>query len=203
MARFPDREAELMALAQNIITGLTDNAAIFPAPPLTPVELQAILDSFITLCDEAVASQAASELVTVTKKGGREELEDGVKGVLRYAEELVDNDDAKLSLLGWGGIAGPTALQTPGQTRNLEMPRQGEGWVFLDWKRPADGGAVATYKIERRERPTGDWTILDIAHESEIMLVGQDRATDWEYRIVASNKAGGGPPSNTISRLES
>jgi hypothetical protein len=83
------------------------------------------------------------------------------------------------------------------------MPRQGDAWVFLDWKKPADGGAVASYKIERRERPTGAWTLLNVAFESEAMLTGQDRTVEWEYRVIASNKAGDGPPSNTTARLES
>ena len=39
MAKFPIREAEIKVLAQNIVTGLTDNAAIYPAPPVTPVDL--------------------------------------------------------------------------------------------------------------------------------------------------------------------
>ena len=61
MARFPIREAEIKELAQNMATGLTDNAAVYPAPPVTPVALQAVLDSLITLGDECVAARAAAE----------------------------------------------------------------------------------------------------------------------------------------------
>lgn len=32
MVRFPERETDVMALAQNIITGLTGNPATYPAP---------------------------------------------------------------------------------------------------------------------------------------------------------------------------
>jgi hypothetical protein len=203
MAQFPDREADLKALAQNMIAGLTENPALYPTPPVTPVDLKGDLESFVTLCDEAVAAHAAAEQATATKREGRQALADAMKAVLRYAENTVNYDDAKLSLLGWGGISAPTSLQPPGQSRNLEMPRQGDAWVFLDWKKPADGGAVASYKIERRERPTGAWTLLNVAFESEAMLAGQDRTVEWEYRVIASNKAGDGPPSNTTARLES
>ena len=41
MARFPDREAEIKALAQNIVTGLAENAANFPTPPVSSANLQA------------------------------------------------------------------------------------------------------------------------------------------------------------------
>ena len=203
MAIFPRSEDELKTLAQNVITGLTENPAIYPSPPLTPVELQAILDSFIVLCAEAVAAQAASEQVTDTKDGGREELADGLKAVLHYAEDTVDDDDSKLSLLGWGGKAAPTPLQPPGQPRTLEVPRQGVGWVFLDWNNPLEGGATTSYKIERRERPAGDWMLVELAYDTEKTLTGQDRTTDWEYRVIASNKAGDGAPSNIAARLES
>ena len=153
MARFPISEAEIKVLAQNIAAGLAANAATYPAPPVTAVALQAVLDSLITLTDEAVAAQAAAEQATVTKNAGLDELTDAMKAILRYAEDTVDYNDAQLTLLGWGGKAAAVALQAPGQARTLEIPSQGEGWVTLDWKKPIDGGAVASYKIERRERP--------------------------------------------------
>ena len=87
-------------LAQNIATGLTDNAATYPAPPVTAVALQAVLDSFITLGDDAVAAQAAAEQATNTKNAGQEELTDAMKAILRYAEDTVDYNDAQLTLLG-------------------------------------------------------------------------------------------------------
>ncbi len=201
MARFPDREAEIKALAQNIVTGLAANAADFPTPPVASVALAALLDSFITLGDEQVAAQAAAEQVTATKNAGLDELVTAMRADLRYAEDAVNYDDAKLSSLGWGGKAAPTALAVPGQPRALEAPSQGEGWVFLDWKKPADGGAVAAYKIERRERPAGDWTLISMAIESEATLNNQERGKEWEYRIIATNKAGDGVPSNTVAAV--
>jgi hypothetical protein len=202
MAKFPIRESDIKVLAQNIATGLTASAAVYPAPPVTAIALQANLDSLITLSDDCVAARAAAEAATVLKNAGLEELTDAMKAVLRYAEDTVDYDDAQLSLLGWAGLAAPEPLEVPGQPRELEVPRQGAGWVFIDWKRPIDGGAVANYKIERRERPTGDWALIGIAYDSEETLTGQDSATDWEYRVIASNKAGDGIPSNTVGRLE-
>jgi len=201
MAKFPIREPDIKVLAQNIVTGLTDNAALYPAPPVTAVALQAVLDSFITLGDECVAARGAAEQATVTKDAGLEELTDAMRAVLRYAEDTVDYEDAQLTLLGWGGIAAPTSLEAPGQARTLEIVRQGEGWVFLDWKSPSDGGAVASYKIERRERPSGDWTLTSLAMESEATLNNQERGKDWEYRVIAVNKAGEGIPSNTVAAV--
>jgi len=201
MARFPRTESEVKALAQNIVTGLAANPADYPTPPITSVDLQALLVSFITLCDDQVAAQAAAEQATETKAAGLEELITAMKADLRYAEDAVNFDDAKLTALGWGGMAAATALEVPGQPRSLESPRQGEGWIFLDWKKPADGGSVAAYKIERREQPTGTWMLVSMAIESEATLNNQERGKDWEYRIIATNKAGESIPSNTVAAV--
>ncbi len=201
MARFPGREADIKVLAQQMIAGLTTQAADFPTPPVTPVALQALLDSLNTLNDAAVAARAAAEQATQTKNAALEELVAGMQADLRYAEAAVSQDDPKLSALGWGGRAAATSLQAPGQPRALEAPRQGEGWVFLDWKEPAEGGKPAAYKIERRERPAGDWALVSLAIESEAMLTGQERGKDWEYRVIATNKAGEGLASNTVGAV--
>ena len=60
---------------------------------------------------------------------------------------------------------------------------------------------MAAYKIERREQPTGAWMMVNMAFESEATLNNQDRGKDWEYRIVATNKAGESVPSNTVAAV--
>ncbi len=125
-------------------------------------------------------------------------LTDAMKADIRYAENTVNYDDDKLKLIGWAGRAAKTSLEAPGQARTLEAPREGEGWVFLDWKEPVDGGAVAAYKIQRRLRPDGPWSDVGLAVESEITLTNQERGKEWEYRVIAVNKSGEGQPSNTV-----
>ena len=204
MARFPIREAEIKSLAQNMVTGLTGQEGIpplFPSPPVAAAALQTLLEALITLSDTQVAAQAAAEQATQAKATALEDLVTAMKADLRYAEDHVNHDDAQLSVLGWGAKAAATALEAPGQPRSLEAPRQGEGWIFLDWKPPVDGGIVAAYKIERRERPTGNWMLAALAIESEATLNNQERGKDWEYRILATNKAGESEPSNTIAAV--
>lgn len=201
MARFPEREAEIKALGQSIATGLAANLADFPTPPVASLDMLALLVTLATETDAQVAALAAAEQATVDKTDALNALIDAMKADLRYAEDAVDFDDAKLSTLGWGGRAAPTALQPPGQPTALDASRQGEGWIFLDWKKPSEGGAVAAYKIERRERPSGDWMLIGMAIDTETTLTNQERGKDWEYRIIASNKAGEGIPSNTVAAV--
>ncbi len=102
----------------------------------------------------------------------------------------------RLHYLGSGGGPGPqTRLPV---RRTLEAAREGDGWVFLDRKEPVDDGKVAAYKIERRQRPSGPWTAVRMPIDSEITLSNQERGKEWEYRVIAVNKAGEGQPSNTV-----
>ena len=147
--------------------------------------------------ENLIAKQAAAEAATTSKDEALEDLADAMKSDIRYAENTVDYDDDKLKLIGWAGKKTATLLAPPGQARLLEAPKQGEGWVFLDWKAPIDGGAPAAYKVMRRERPEGPWQEAATAVITEATLVEQPRGKELEYRIIAVNKAGEGEPSNT------
>ncbi len=150
MPRFPKREAQIAALAEQLWRGLLDNNAVFPAPPVQPVLIRFGKIIYQSQHDNFLAAQAAAEQATTDKSEALEELIEAMKSDIRYAENTVNYDDDKLKLIGWAGKKAPTALQPPGQTRLLEVPKQGKGWVFLDWKAPADGGKPKAYKVQRR-----------------------------------------------------
>ena len=101
-----------------------------------------------------------------------------------------------MKLIGWAGKKAKTPLAPPGQTRLLEAPRQGKGWLFLDWKAPADGGKPKAYKVQRRSGE--NWQDVATAILTEATLVDQPEKTQIEYRVIAVNKAGEGPESNTV-----
>ncbi|MBA7506223.1 hypothetical protein ES706_04904 [subsurface metagenome] len=200
MARFPITEADVLALAQAMVSGLTGaegSPNVYPSPPVAPAELTALISAYTTAKNAAIAAQAAAEQATADKDDALEDLVDAMKSDIRYAENTVDFDDDKLKLIGWAGRKAAAPLAVPGQGRLLEAPRQGEGWVFLDWKKPTVGGSVSAYKVMRRERPAGLWAETATAVISEATLVEQPRGKELEYRIIAVNKAGDGEPSNT------
>ena len=47
-------------------------------------------------------------------------------------------------------------------------------------------------RLESRShrRPSGPWTDAGMAIESEITLSNEERGKEWEYRVIAVNKAG-------------
>ncbi len=198
MATFPRTEPEIIALAEEMIAGLTANPTVYPAPPVDIAALTHARDTYLTARNDAVAARAAAEEATGVKDTICGFLIESMKSDLRYAENTVNFDDAKLKLIGWSGRKARTQLEPPGQSRSLEAPRQGEGWVFLDWKAPTDGGKPSAYRVTRRERPAGPWADVATAIETEITLVDQTRGIEFAYRIIAINKAGEGQPSNTV-----
>ena len=124
-------------------------------------------------------------------------------GMTRSGESRIDRVDVGTSRDRKpdddAAAAAPGTLEAPGQPRTLEAVQQGEGRVALHWQKPIDGGAVSAYKIERRERPAGEYEEVKTAYESEAILINQERGKDWEYRVIAGNTAGDGPPSNTVA----
>ena len=199
--RFPKTEAKIITLAQKIISGLKDNPN-FPNPPFSPDQLQDQLDKVIASGDAQVKALAAAKQATETKQTDFNDMITEMKSVLHYAEDAVHDNDALLSELGWGGKAEPHALQVPGQPRLLEVQAQGVDWLTLDWKKPANGGASASYKIQRRELIKGaTWSLAGIAVDTEATLNDQEHGKEWEYRVLALNKTGEGEPSNTVTAV--
>ncbi len=196
MARFPKKEAQIAALAERLWRGLLANNAIFPDPPIFPILIRIKKLIYQSRHNNFLAVRAAAERATTDKTEVLEELIEAMKADIRYAENTVDYDDDKLKLIGWAGKKAKTPLTPPGQTRLLEAPKQGKGWLFLDWKAPADGGKAAAYKVQRRA--DGDWADIATAILSEITLVDQPERTELEYRVMAVNKAGEGQASNTV-----
>jgi len=198
MPRFPKKEAEINALAERLWRGLWSNRPIYPTPPVHPMLIRIKSMIYSSRRDNFIAKQAAAEQTTTAKDDALEELVEAIKTDIRYAENTVDFDDDKLKLIGWAGRKAKTLLAPPGQVRLLEAPKQGKGWVFLDWKAPAEGGRPKAYKVQRRLHDGGSWKDIATAILTEATLADQPKKTELEYHVIAVNKAGDGQPSNTV-----
>jgi len=199
MSKFPDDEAKILALGYEIVDGLTANTDTYPAPPLEPTVIKASMDEYVTARDTIVATQAALKQAVADKEAILTRLTDQMKKSLRYAENTVNYDDAKLRLIGWSGRKSKSPLAVPGQVRSLHIRSQGEGWISFTWKKPSDGGKPATYRIERREVGVEEWILAETVIEQTTTLRNQVRGKALEYRVVAMNKAGEGDESNTVT----
>jgi len=196
--KFPYAEAEVLELGKTLADGLSANTDVFPAPPAPSEEINASLAECQSALDAVVAAKAAAKEAVTAKDEKFRALEGKMKKDFRYAEDAVDSDDAKLARIGWSGRRAPTPLAAPGQVRSLHVTGQGDGWLEMDWKKPADGGQVATYCIQRREAGSGPWTLVGISMETKARVADQARGSRLEYCVVGTNKAGEGEMSNTV-----
>jgi hypothetical protein len=200
MPNFPKSEADVIRLAQSIITGMAENAD-FPTPPVSTSDLQNSLNEFTSASDAQIAAYAAAEQSTDVKQIKYETLITRMKTMLRYAEDAVHGDDAKLSVLDWGARREKTPLTAPGQARLLEVTQQVIGGLTLRWKKPVEGGAPSYYKIERRERAEGNWELTMTTSKPKAALTNQERGKEWEYHVIAVNRVGEGLPSNSVTAV--
>nr|VFK21441.1 MAG: Fibronectin type III domain-containing protein [Candidatus Kentron sp. LPFa] len=199
MAVFPSEEVKILDLGQSMSTGLKANTDIFPSPPVDTVTLDGVVTAYVSAKEAVMAAQAAAAQAAA-KQAALQTMTDKIKLNLRYAEMIVNFDDAKLKTIGWGGRRGKTPLTPPGRVLDLVDTGQGEDWLKLEWGKPIDGGRVASYKVLCRERITGaKWKSEEITTSTEIILVGQPRSKELEYCVVAVNNAGEGPQSNTAT----
>lgn len=201
MARFPEREAEVATLASQIITGLTENAEDFPAPPITPDTLMATLEEYRRAHDAAVLAQSAAAEAFDVKDRILETMRDDMRLILHYAEHAVGQDEVKLGALGWGIRKSASPPQLPGPARALEVKREGPGWVYLDWKRPSEGGLVAGYHVQVSHSEGGEWQNITMCFDTMAVLTDQQRGAELIYRVVTFNKTGEGLASNTVKVL--
>lgn len=197
MATFPTRETDIIALAQSVIHGLANLGNVFTKSPHDHGEIQAKLNAVQGQRDKVITLQAQLSEATTAKNHAITDLSDCLKAVLAYVQHAA-TDDSQLAQFGWSGRRTATAQTAPGQCRVLEIVRQGDGWVSLDWKEPADGGKPAFYAIEFRELPDGDWRPAGNAVESEATLTNLPMGKTLQFRVYAANKAGQGPVSNTV-----
>ena len=199
MTQFPRAEPDVAALALLLIQGLRQNAVDFPAPPVSPVELEAMLATYNTELAAIVASEGAMRDRQAAKDKAFENLSEGMRADFKWAEFAVREQPEKLSQIGWGSRRNGQALEAPGEVRHIKIRSEGDTWFVLDWNAPEEGGAVAVYQIQRRKREAGAWEDILTSMATEQIISNQPRAVELEYRVFAMNKAGAGQPSATVS----
>ncbi|MET0448127.1 MAG: fibronectin type III domain-containing protein, partial [Aeromicrobium sp.] len=95
-----------------------------------------------------------------------------------------------------------TPFTTPGApvfTLHYQLP----GELHFTWQTPTDEGgrSVDGYVLEHRVTGTDEWIALDeyAAYPTEATVTGLAAGTDYEFRLRATNEAGAGTPSTTVS----
>jgi hypothetical protein len=195
---FPERELEVIRLAQDLVKGLADHNEDFPAPPFSAEEIGQRLTAYDAARQSAKAGEASASKGYVLKDQALHAVIEAVKADIKYAESMARGNEAKLQDLGWGARRARTVNgEVPGQVVTLEIVEEGKTWLTLSWKQPFDGGPAQAYRVQRR-KTGGDWLDVGTSLGTQLRLNGQDAGTEFEYQVLAINKAGAGPASNIV-----
>ncbi|MDD5326860.1 MAG: fibronectin type III domain-containing protein [Phycisphaerae bacterium] len=202
MPKFPNREAEVVALAETMVAGLTAHAADFPS--VDAVSLQAALTNYKSQRQTQEDARSQAQIATVTKDEQLDALTELMKNDLKLSEVDVADDPEKLTEIGWGPRQDPQPIVAPGSPTDLHPISEGQGTIWLKWDKPANGGGpVRNYIVERRDQQQdgsfGAWTLVQTTYNCEINLTEQPDNVRVEYRVKASNAAGESMPSNSVS----
>ena len=203
MPRFPAQQAEILALAEAMIAGYTEHAALFPSAD-APL-LQSVRDVYYNAANAQTEATAAARIATEAKQAALAQVQAVIKRQLKLSQIDTADNPENLNYIGWGPRVSAQSIEAPGQPLALKSIDEGAGTLLIEWKRPArgSGGPVRTYIIERRqllsEGKMGEWEHAGISLQTKASLKDQPRGVQLEYRVKAINKAGESQPSNTIA----
>ncbi|MGD0785259.1 MAG: fibronectin type III domain-containing protein [Sedimentisphaerales bacterium] len=203
MTKFPKSEPQIMALVYRMVAGFAMHPADFPRIPfLIRIKLLNAGRSYLFAKKDLVEANAKLRIATKAKNEMLLELINIMKASLQKAQVDVSANPEKLKLIGWEPKTAYQPTQIPGQPTNLVAVHKQDGVVDLNWKKPADGGIVYNYIIERRcldANQSDNWTLEAISYTCQVNLPSQPKDIKLEYRVKASNLAGQSIPSNAVT----
>lgn len=200
MPRFPRRTANVVGLAENVIRGLGDLKSELPAPPRSADQLKNLVDAFQAARREALEANVAARASQKAKKAAFEELVEGLKADVGYAMVMLRGNRVLLRGLGWAWPRARRPLEAPGQVLNIKMVEQGATFIELAWDALFDGGTVATYQVQRRQKGKV-WENVATAMGIKSRLENQPRGVDLEFQVLALNRAGSGMQSGVVTAV--
>ena len=195
---FPEREEDILQLALRMAEVIEQHPDVFPAPPVSPAHLRAMVEvvkainAECALANERYREQRAKQGRTLAR------VKDVLKANLMYTEMDVRGQPERLSGLGWGGRPGATDRELPGEVRDLTAQRLGDTSVVLEWRPPVDGGPAAEYRVQRRKLG-GPWEHVAREVDNDCLVSHQPQGVEFDLRVVAVNQAGAGQPSATVT----
>jgi hypothetical protein len=201
MPKFPTRESDILAMADQMYAGYMAHPTDFPSVAggqLIPKRVQ-----YRSALKAQTNAIALAQQATETKNESLNALKEVMLNCLKKSEVDAADNPGKLTEIGWGPKTAPQPIDPPGEPKNLIVTKEGRTSLQLSWERPQPEGFIRNYIIERRQLAGsgsfGNWTVIGTALDTQTNLAGQMRGIRLEYRVRAANNAGTGPFSNTVS----
>ena len=205
-SKFPNSEATISDLALQIVDGLENNPAVYPAPPISSADLNTLASTANAKKLTVTAAKAANEEAVIDKNTAYDSLVSKMKEVIRYCENTVGFSNEKLTLIGWSGRKTPEPTVAPGPPTVFTILSEGAGTISFEWVAPnlEQGGKAVSYLIQRRDKGEtefGPWVQAGFVFETQLDLTDQPQGIQLEYRVSGVNLGGTSVPSNTVAAV--
>ncbi|MCK4629141.1 MAG: fibronectin type III domain-containing protein [Sedimentisphaerales bacterium] len=202
MAVFPKTESSVYDLALQMMNGLNEHGDVYPSiTPEAQMALATAIGTYNTARNTQANTQSIAKNATIAKNEKQDLLEEEMQKIIYLAEHDCMNDPGNLDYIGWSDRKTPTPLVKPSQPGELTPAYEGPGTLTLTWDKPASGGAVSSYRIERSDQPEGGgvpgpWTLITTSYSENVTMQNQPRGIEMQYRAIATNAAGDSMPSS-------
>ena len=202
MAVFPKTESSIYDLALQMMNGLNEHGDVYPSiTPEAQMALATVIETYNTARNTQANTQSIAKNATIAKNEKQDLLEEEMRKIIYLAEHDCINDPGNLDYIGWSDRKTPTPLVKPSQPGELTPAYEGPGTLTLTWDKPASGGAVSSYRIERSDQPEGGgvpgpWTLIITSYSENVTMQNQPRGIEMQYRAIATNAAGDSMPSS-------
>ncbi len=200
MPEFPKKEADILAMATQMVAGYKAHHTDFPSINWGLLNFKYMMYRIAKKFQNQVRSQV--RIASAAKDSSLDTLKELMKNCLKISEVDTAASPEKLALIGWGPKAAAQMIEAPLPPRNLIAKLQEKGTITLLWDSPSGGGAVRNYIIQRRQATGssefGSWQIAGSSLNTHINLTSQSRGVQLEYHVKAANAAGISSPGNSI-----
>ena len=113
MPRYPTQQAQILALAEAVIGGYAEHAALFPNAD-APL-LQSLRDAYNTAAAAQTEAIAKAQLATEAKQAALAQLQAVIKRQLKQSQIDTAGNPENLNYIGWGPRAAAQSIEAPGQ----------------------------------------------------------------------------------------
>lgn len=177
--------ADKMIKAQFIIQQMTTNVAEYPTPLPALADIQTALEDLI---QATVNAEAGGLALTLAKNNAEQHLDDLIRQLMAYVENVSNGDAATILLSGMDVRKAPEPTPPPTQVQNLSArPSLFQGTIDLRWDTL---GARSFYQVERLMGTDDDaqWVKLAVSSKSKFQVTGLSTGTVYRFRVAGIGK---------------
>ena len=184
----------LLALLNHVISKLTGNL-LFPAPPLTLVQMQALSDAFAKSIDDSMGGSVESRTI---RDANVQEVRSALRVTADYVRAVSDGDAAKLASSGFELAKKPEPINSVGIPGNVTATATDvANELLVRW-----GKAVGA-KMGRLERALSDptlgattWVTVGQTSRQRMVVKGLPSYEACWFRVIGIGKVSEGLPSD-------